>query len=82
MEKSDCMSTHTLLADGLGNGQRSWTLPFSTALSFSPLVVQIITQPIQTDIGEGPNTRGRKSVSTSDCKTKKTSPTHKSTKNT
>jgi len=36
--------TFNLLADGLGNGQRScssifWTLPFSTALSFSPLVV-------------------------------------------
>ena len=37
--------TLTLLADGLGNRQRSyssisWTLPFSTALSFLPLVVQ------------------------------------------
>jgi hypothetical protein len=37
--------TVTLLADGFGNRQRRcssifWTLPFSTALSFSPLVVK------------------------------------------
>ena len=43
---------------------------------------KIITSAIQTDIGGGPNTRGRKGALTSDCKTKKTSPIHESTKKT
>jgi hypothetical protein len=46
-----------------------WTLPISTAVSFSPLVLQIIASTIHNDIGEEPNTRGRKGASTSDHKT-------------
>ena len=61
--------TLTLLADGLGNGQRCyssffWTLPLSTALLFSLLVVQNYHTVIL------------------DCKTKKTSPIHEPTKKT
>jgi len=71
--------TLTLLADGLQNGQMRyssifWTLPFSTAVSFSPLVLQIIASTIHTDIGEGPNTRGRKGALTSDHKTWRQTP--------
>jgi len=43
---------------------------------------KIITLTIQTDISEGPNTRGKKGASTSDCKTNKTGPIHKSTSKT
>ena len=51
--------TLNLLADGLQNGQMRyssifWTLPFSTAVSFSPLVLQIIASTFHTDIGDGP----------------------------
>jgi len=78
--------TLTLSADGLGNGQRSysstfWTLPFSTALSFLALVVQNY-HTTWTDNGEGPNTRGRKGATTSGRKPEKTSPIHNSTKKT
>jgi hypothetical protein len=59
-----------------------WTLPFSTAASFSPLVLQIIASTFHTDIGEGPNTRGRMGASTSDHKTKNTNPIHEQTKKT
>jgi hypothetical protein len=43
VDKCDHMMNSSLLADGPGNGQRSyfsifWALPFSTALFFSPLV--------------------------------------------
>jgi hypothetical protein len=45
VKKSHHMTTFFLLADRLGNGEKSyssisWTLPFSIALSFLPLVVQ------------------------------------------
>ena len=41
---------------------------------------KINTPTFQTDIDEEPNTRGRKGASTSDRKTKKTSPVHEPTK--
>jgi hypothetical protein len=45
VKKSHHMTYFFLLADRLGNGEKSyssisWTLPFSIALSFLPLVVQ------------------------------------------
>ena len=43
---------------------------------------EIIMLTIQTDIGEGPNTRGGKGALTSDCKTKKMSTVHEPTKRT
>jgi hypothetical protein len=76
----------TLSAHRLGNGHRSyssifWILPFSTALSFLPPVVQNY-HTIETDNDEGPNIRGGKGALTSDRKTEKTSLIHKSTKKT
>jgi hypothetical protein len=54
------------------------------ALSFLPLVLQNyhITPVIQTDIGEGPNTRGRNGALTSEHKVRKTSPIHEPPKQT
>jgi hypothetical protein len=70
--------TLTLLADGPGSGQRSystlWTLPFSTVLTFSSLVVQNYHANYSTAIGEGPNTRGGKGALNSDHKTRMISP--------
>jgi hypothetical protein len=45
-------------------------------------LLKIITLTIPTDTGEGPNTRGRKGASTSEHKTRKTSPIHQPTKKT
>ena len=78
---------HTLLlADRPGNGQRIcssifWTLPFSTNLSFLPLV-EIITLTIQTHISRWSNTQGSKGALTSCCETNKTNTIHEPTKNT
>jgi len=64
------------------------TLPSSGPYHFQQLYnscllwFKIITLTIQTDTGEGPNTRDRKGALTSDYKPKKTSPTHKPTKKT
>jgi len=43
---------------------------------------KIITSTIHTDIGEGPNTRGKKGALTSGHKTNKTSPIHEPTSKT
>jgi len=51
-----------------------WMLPFSTAVSFSPLMLQIIASTIHADIGEGPNTRGRKGASNSDHRHRRQTP--------
>ena len=68
----------TLLADGLGNGQRSYSSKYGP-YHFQQLYhsclscFKIITLTVQTDIGEGLNTRGGKGALTSDRKMKKTS---------
>jgi hypothetical protein len=41
---------------------------------------KIITPTLQTGVGEGPNTRGRKGVLNTDHKARKTSPVHLPTK--
>ena len=70
----------TILADGLGNNKA--VLPSYVPYHFQHLYhscilwFKITTPIIQTDIGEGPNTRGGKGASTSDSKSKKTSPIH------
>ena len=69
------LQTVTALADQLGCGQRSLssilcTLPLSTALSISPLVVQNHRTDNYTVIGEGLNTRGGNGALTTDCNTR------------
>jgi hypothetical protein len=71
--------TLTISEDRLGNGQKIYFLsngPYHSHL----LWIKIITPTIQTDNGEGANTRVGKGASESDHKTRKTSPIHKSTK--
>jgi hypothetical protein len=57
-------------------------LPSSGPYHSCLLWFKIITPTIQTDIGEGPITRGGKGVLTSNRKSEKTSPIHEVTKKT
>jgi len=69
------LQTVTVLADQLGCGERSLssslcTLPFSTALWISPLVIQNHRTDNYTDIGKWLNTRGGNGALTTDCNTR------------
>jgi len=68
------LQTVTVLADQLECGERSLssilcTLSFPTALSVSPLVVQIHRTDNYTVIGEGLNKRSGSGTLTTDCNT-------------
>ena len=74
VDKSDCMTNPYSISRRTSKWKNEisstfWTLAFSTAVSFSPLGLQIMASTFHTDIGEGPNTRGRKGASTSNHKT-------------
>jgi len=77
VEKSDCMSN--------SNSISRWIWIWTKKMFFHLLDLTILnsfiilascgsTPTIQTDIGGGPNKRGRKGASTTDCKTKKDQP--------
>lgn len=87
MDKSDHITNRSPLPDGTQNGLRSyfstfWNLPFSTVLSFFPLVVQNHHTSFSDFGGKGHNTRGGECASNLDHNTRKTSPIHQHTEQT
>jgi hypothetical protein len=79
MDKSGHMTNSYFIADGLGNGQISYTSSSGRyhcqQVYHSRLLwFKMVTLTFQTDIGEGPSTSGRKGALISHCKRKKTAP--------